>query len=113
MPEYPTSTPPPKEPPLDVSWLPSTRQSRISTVLSLASEEPKLTRSPPPWAWPSVLVATLLVKLQPVVVERGSREYHKCAPEHKWRGEGKGGRGYLDHAMGKRDKKRRKQCAMW
>ena len=92
MPEYPTSTPPPKEPPLDVSWLPSTRQSRISTVLSLASEA-KPIRRPPPWPWPSVLVATLLVKWQPVVVERGSRGYHKCAPEHEMDGGGVGGGG--------------------
>ena len=94
MPEYPTVTPPPAAMPLDVSWLPSTRQSRISTVLSLASEEEtKLTRRPPPWVWPSVLVATLLVKWQPVVVERGSRGYHKCAPEHEMDGGGVGGGG--------------------
>ena len=92
MPEYATYTPPPAALLLDVSWLPSKRQSRISTVLSLASEaEPKMTRSPPPWASPPVLVATLLVKLQPMVVEGGSRGYHKCAPEHKMDGGGVGG----------------------
>ena len=57
------------------------------------------------------------MKLQPVVVERGSRGYHKCAPEHKMDGGGVGGEGrgvggYPDHAMGKRDHEERdSQCA--
>ena len=89
MPVYTTYTPPPTAWSLDVSWLPSTRQPRISTVLSLASEVgAKLTRRPPPWVWPSVLVATLLVNLQPVVVEKGSGGYHRCVPDAQMEGGG-------------------------